>query len=428
MNPQRTKAPSTHPLEGLTFRLPEPVVLGSGARMHMLEDDRDEVCRIEWVFWKGSWDQTTKLQAYTAIRMLPEGAAGRSSSEIAEMVQFHGAFLDERSDQHSSSLILYSLSKHLPRMLELVRELIQEPDFPEYEFGVMLNQKLQEFRIESEKVVSLARRRFNSLLFGENHPYGAKLEEEDFTRITKDDSRAFHSNNYLPVYCDIIVAGKLYPGFASDMERHFGRNWGHSDSADVIIAPAINPAPFQARRVYETKAGALQCAIRIGRPIFSRTHPDQHPFSVVNTLLGGYFGSRLMSNLREDKGYTYGVGSGYVSYRNAGIFFISSQVGAKHWEDALQQVRNELLRLIEEPVPEEELGLVKNYLWGALARAYDGPFARAERLRTYLEYGLNGTDLDAYLAILHSIDTQSVREIASHYLNPEQMIELIVGP
>jgi zinc protease len=422
----RKIAPSAGPIEGLEFRLPECLTLSSGARVHLLEDDRDEVCRIEWIFWSGSWDQQKKLEAYSSIKMLPEGAAGRSSQEIAEMVQFYGAFLDERSNHHSSSLILYSLTKYLPQMLSLMREIIQEPDYPEYEFGVMLNQSLQEFRVESEKVMSLARRKFSGLIFGTSHPYGAMLDESDYNAISPYDARNYHQLNHRPSSCDIIAAGKLYVGFITDMEELFGKQW--TSLAERSTPQVVSPAPYQIQQVYETKAGALQCAIRMGRPLFSREHEDYHAFSIVNTLLGGYFGSRLMSNLREDKGYTYGVGSGSQSMKLGGLFFISSQVGANHWEDAVVQIRAELSRLLSEDVSDDELNLVRNYLWGNLARAYDGPFARAERLRTYLEYGLGGSDLDRYVDILKGFNNEDVRGIAQKYLDPQTMTELIVGP
>jgi len=426
MTLNRTIVPEIHPVEKIDFRMPDSQLLSSGARLHLLEEGDQEVIRIEWVFWKGSWNQSKKLQAYACMKMLSEGAAGKSSREIAEKLQYHGAYLDERSNHHSSSLVLYALTKHLPKLLPLVKDLLTLPDFPEKEFGVMVTRALQEFRIESEKVNSLARRHFNSLIYGENHPYGVLVEEDDFSAIQPEDARWFHSQHFNPNLCDIIACGRTYVGFLSDMEELFGDSWltpsnTHEEEipSDFVYSPKTS---------YMAKPGALQAALRIGKPLIHRLHPDYHGFSVLNTLLGGYFGSRLMSNLREDKGYTYGIGSGLASLKKGAYFFISSQVAANHWEDAVSEVRHEMKKLCEESVGAQELEIVKNYLWGSLSRSFDGPFAKAERVRTYLEYGMDEEDLRKMMDTLTQIDSTELNQLAIKYLNPDTMTQLVVGP
>jgi zinc protease len=161
--------------------------------------------------------------------------------------------------------------------------------------------------------------------------------------------------------------------------------------------------------------------------MITRSHPDYPGMAVLNTLLGGYFGSRLMSNIREDKGYTYGIGSAMVSLREAGYFFISTEVGADVTTAALDEIYKEVKRLQDEPAGEDELSTVRNYLSGTFLKSIDGPFALIDRFKTLTLSGLGYDYYDRYLQTVQSISPAQLQELALRYFNRNDFMELVVG-
>ena len=175
------------------------------------------------------------------------------------------------------------------------------------------------------------------------------------------------------------------------------------------------------------KKGAVQNAIRMGKRVFNRNHPDYPKMTILNTILGGYFGSRLMSNIREDKGYTYGIGSGLVSLQLDGYFYIATEVGADVCQAAINEINKELTVLCETEVGSDELNLVKNYLFGAFQRSIDGPFALADRFKTLLLSGLSFDYYYKYLETVKNVSGKELLEMAQRHLPPSQMTLITVG-
>jgi zinc protease len=162
--------------------------------------------------------------------------------------------------------------------------------------------------------------------------------------------------------------------------------------------------------------------------MFSRSHADFAGMKVLNAILGGYFGSRLMNNLREDKGYTYGIGSSVVPLRKGGYFVISGEVGAGVTKEALSEIKFELNRLCAEQVGESELSLVRSYLTGEMLRAVDGPFAQADLYRELIEDGLEISHFEELIDTIRHINAQQLQDLAIRYLSPDDLFTLVVGP
>ena len=184
----------------------------------------------------------------------------------------------------------------------------------------------------------------------------------------------------------------------------------------------------KSEKVYEEKPGAIQSGIRIGRVLNVKYGSNEFfKLQIINTILGGYFGSRLMSNIREDKGYTYGIGSAVVSMEDAIFFFISAEVGADVTNETLQEVYFELNRLCDDLVPKEELVMVKNYMLGSMLKSSDGPFSMADK---YKSVYLKGEDLsfyDRYISMINKVTSEELLTVAKKYFNPEEMLEVVVG-
>lgn len=193
-------------------------------------------------------------------------------------------------------------------------------------------------------------------------------------------------------------------------------------SSDVFNVPNYKP-----QKSYLPKKEALQNAILIGTPLFNRKHPDYFPLMVANTLLGGYFGSRLMSNIREDKGYTYGIGSALATYKHHGYFIISTEVGSDVCADALKEIYIEIEKLCNRKVPEKELNVVKSYMLGDLLRDMDGPFALADRFKNMYINNLPDTYYPNFAEAIKNVNPDEILRVSQRYLSVENLSELVAG-
>lgn len=384
-----------------------------------------ELIKIEFLFGAGMYQQEMPLLAATVNSMLEEGTSKMSAAQIADAVDYYGAFLEVNIAQDHASVVLYTLNKHIKSTLPVVEQVIKDAVFPQAELDTHLQNKKQKFLVNNKKVATLARKRFSELIFGEQHPYGRDVKDADFDRISREDLLKFYGKYYRSDSCRIVLAGKVNDDIYKTLDDHFGGDDWKSNGNNAIRSFNLDTSTEKQHLMF--KEDALQSAIRIGKVMFNKTHADFHPMQVLNTVFGGYFGSRLMSNIREDKGYTYGIGSGLASLRHSGYFFISTEVGVDVCAKALKEIYFEMDRLREEQITEDELQLVKNYMLGTFLRSVDGPFAMADRFKGILEYGLGYDYFDRYVATIKSISASQLRELANQYLDKNSMIELVVG-
>jgi zinc protease len=384
-----------------------------------------DLIKIEFLFSAGMFQQQRPLQAATVNTMLEEGTSKMNAAQIADAVDYYGAFLETSVSQDHASVVLYTLNKHLQRTLPIVEQVIKDAVFPQQELTTHLINKKQKFLVNKQKVANVARKRFTELLFGEKHPYGINVKDEDFSKISISVLNEFYKTFYKANNCKIILAGKVNEEIYKLLNDHFGGDDWRGTVNPTIVVPPVQTDHEKEHLVH--MEDALQSAIRVGKVLFNKTHKDFQPLQILNTVFGGYFGSRLMSNIREDKGYTYGIGSGIVSLQNAGYFFISTEVGVDVCTNALHEIYFEMDRLREELITEDELQLVKNYLLGTFLRSVDGPFAMAERFKGILQYNLGYDYFNKYIATIKTVSASELRDLANKYLDKNSMIELVVG-
>ena len=307
----------------------------------------------------------------------------------------------------------------------LFRSAFKDATYSQEEVTTYLVNKKQKFLVNSQKVDALARRIFSELLFGKKHPYGLEVKAEDYDLVKREDIISFYKKHYHYGNCTIMAAGKLPANLKEILNAHFGRDkWG---TASKIEKTHVKAEPTTQREHYVERADAVQSAIRVGRRLFNKTHEDYFKFQVLNTILGGYFGSRLMANIREDKGYTYGIGSGLASLVHEGYFFISTEVGSDVTKNALEEIYKEIEKLQTELVSEEELETVINYILGQLLRSVEGPLALADKYRGIWEFGLGYDYYDRYFEAVKAVKPHELRDLANKYLKKADLTELVVG-
>jgi predicted Zn-dependent peptidase len=369
--------------------------------------------------------QKQPLVASAANNLLETGTKNYTANQISDNIDFFGSFFECAVDQDYATLALFSLNKYVDKSLHYVEEIIKHPTFPKDEFDIYMSNKQQKHLVNSEKVNVLARRRYTELMFGEKHPYGVSVKTEDFDNINLETVIQFYKEHYHSGNCTIIASGKLDDNLIDTLNRYFGKTtWG---TVGDISKAEVQINTTQVQKHFIERPDAIQSAIRVGRLLFNKTHPDYFKFQVLNTILGGYFGSRLMANIREDKGYTYGIGSGLSSLVNAGYFFISTEVGADVTNQTLSEIYKELHTLRTELVDEEELETVRNYVLGQFLRSVDGPYALADKFKAIWEFDLDYSYFETYFNAVKTITPQDIKDLANKYFQEKDLIELVVG-
>jgi zinc protease len=420
----RMHAPKIKAMDNFKVTDPEKIILDNGIPLYIVNKGTQDLVRISLIFGAGAWYETEPFTAQATNLMLREGTMNFLSKEIEEKLDFFGAYLETSVESDNSYVSLYALNKHVNELLPLLNEIITMPNFPEKEFEVMIGRQKQYLAVNEQKVNYLARTRFAALIFGPEHPYGTYRQKEHLDNAATGTLKKFHFRHYTPKNCRIVIAGKITSELIHLLNNTLGNNgWKNQPMQTKKFHSNTNPE----KQHFIKRKDALQAAIRIGKQLFNRTHSDFLGMQVLNTILGGYFGSRLMTNLREDKGYTYGIGSALISLQHSGSFFITGEVGADVAKQAAAEIYKEIDRLRNDLVPDGELNLVKSYMLGKFLRSVDGAFAMADMFMSVMETGLDMSFYNRYTEVIRSISASGLRDLAQQYLDPATFHELIVG-
>lgn len=421
----RTIQPEIENLE--TFQIPRPIrtELPNGIPLTVLNAGTQEVVRIDILFAAGQWHQTQKLQALFTNRMLREGTRKFSAPVIAEKLDYYGAWLELSSSAEYAYISLYSLSKYVAETLDIVQSIIKEPLFPEKELNTILDSKKQQHLVNKTRVDFLAQRALQKTVYGASHPCGTYVEETDFEAITPDVLRAFYTEHYQANNCAIFAAGKVTDFVIDQITRAFGEPFGLLKTRTEKRSFSFQTAPE--KRFFTEREDAMQSALRMGCATITRSHPDYLKFRVLNTIFGGYFGSRLMSNIREEKGYTYGISSGIMFYPDNGLFLINTEADNDFVEPIIQEVYREIDKLQQDLVSDKELTLVRNYMLGEMCRSYESPFSILDAWIFIHTTGLDSDYFTRSLDALKEVTAPEIRDLAERYLCKESLKEVIAG-
>jgi zinc protease len=398
--------------------------LDNGIPVYMLEAGTEEIMRIEFVFRAGSSLEYMPLLASSTNMMLTEGSENYSSERINTTLDYYGIFHTLSAEKDHAGIIMLFPNKQIKKALELAAEILFRPVFNEKELSILMNKRLRWHLINREKVQNLAMDKLLESVFGSNHPYGRQVTADDFGKLFPALLKDFHSKFYTPDNLGIIVSGRIHEKSAELLNKYFGK----ITSRKVYVEETANHLHGSSdKKIRIEKTGVLQAAIRIGSSTIKKTDPDYPALKFVNTLLGGFFGSRLMKNIREEKGFTYGIHSSVTSFGQSGFKVIATEVGSPYVQNAIDEIYNEIERLHNEPVKKNELEVVRNYISGELMRMFDGPFALAESFKAVWEFGLDFTYYQRLAEKIKTIDEDEIMRLAKTYYNFEELYEVIAG-
>ncbi len=419
----RTIAPDINPID--RFHLPkvETVSFSNGNTLHKFALGTQPVVRIEWIFNTGSRAENKIGTSFFTTKMLAEGTAALSAPQIQEFLAQYGAFLELNPGNERINITLFCLEKHLPVLVPFIKNLLTESTFPEAQLTKMKQQQIQGIQVNLEKTAYLAGVAFREMLFNNNHPYGKHLDIKTIEALEQSDLTSFFNNELLNRNCDIILTG----GFSKESVELIQKEFGTASLHKANEKPAMPALTKAGREIIIEKEGSVQSSIRYGRMLFNHSHSDYFDTYILNEILGGYFGSRLMQNIREDKGYTYGIHASIVTLQEGGYFVIGTDVKREFTKNTIEEIEKELQILIDTPVSDLELETVKSYMLGSFVGDIQTPFSIADKYKTIFFNGLGYDYYDRFFARIQSITANDIQIVAKKYFAPAEMSYVVAG-
>ncbi len=452
MNPIPLFSDYSFPLPDLQGR---HIVLPNGINLTAFADTDSEVVRLEFIFANaGSNNQRKFFTSAAAANLLTEGSDDMTGAQMADRLDYFGAYVEKSTNRESSYIAFYFLKKYSPDLLPLIELMIKQPLYGEKEFRVYISRQRQAYELEQQKTSTIAYKEFYKRILDSSNPVSKFGKLEDYDLITPNDVRDFYNSFYSSSECEIVLAGNYPEELLREVENRFGAaSWGLARNR---TANGFSKTPFgeiktafqssetafgftvssnydnqthntDSETAFINKNGAVQASLRVGRQTISYNCGDFLPFKVLVALYGGYFGSRLMTNIREEKGYTYSIGSYISTYRNCAVLTTLADVKAEAAKETLKEIDFEAMKLQNDLVPQEELTILKNYLMGECLRGLDGVFDLAEKFSIVRRSGYKATYFEDMMKAIREATPESLRTLAQKYLRPETMCRVVVG-
>jgi len=404
--------------------------LANGVICHYVNAGTQPVVRLEIVFPAGSiHTHQSSLAAFTA-GMMTEGTTTKTSAQIANMVAFYGAELECSASSDRAILTLYALKKHLPDLLPLVVDIMTNATFPKEEIENQRTIRIRNLELQQQKTSYLASTYVGKALYGEAHPYGRIATKKALEEISRDDLIGFYSSSYKA----FTWYSGLFEVIASGMIDAEVMTWIDESIGQVeIVQTSAHPEmileryePLKEKEVLIPKEGT-QSTIRIAAQSIDQEHEDIYNLVFLKEALGGYFGSRLMKNIREDKGYTYGIYAQLIHGKEGSRLQIGADVGIDVTQAALNEIYHEMQVLIDEPIPPHEMELIRGNMMGSLAGAVTNAFSLSDCFKTVHFGGVDYSYFENLKQTIRTVSSKEIQETAAKYLQRELFCEIVAG-
>jgi predicted Zn-dependent peptidase len=397
-------------------------IMPNGMSLFMVRGGTQEVLKLELLFDGGKIRETKRAVAKSTAALIGESTRTKSNAQISEFLDYHAATLQTRSGVDVSRITLYCLTARLPQLLPVIADIALYPAFAEEELEDFKKQAIHRLRIELSRNESIADRILTEKLFSKDHPYGYNTTEEDIRMLNREDLISHHRNHYHLPSCRVFLSGSFTEKTVDSILSEIGSiKTDAAHTRDIRLGGVQEVGSFNFNGPQK-----FQAALRIGSRLFGREHPDFMGLFVLNALLGGYFSSRLMTNIREEKGLTYNIFSSVDSFVYDGCFYIGTELDESNVGITIKEIYQEFKKLREEQVSVNELRMLKNYLLGNLMTQLDGPFNPSEIIKTLILESGDTLYFSKLVQTIKNITPEKIQELACKYLLPEKMSEIIV--
>lgn len=421
--PDRQTPPPTHPFVPSVLPEIEPRHLGSGARLSTFSGGHEPVSCLT-VYFQGGTAEARPAVASLAAAMLLEGAGDRNARALADALDFYGARVSPLIKEHHCGLGAWMLNDRAPQILALVGDILARPLFPETQFARVKAEAITRLKISDSRVSSVADQQARRMIMGPAHPGAHILTEDDIAQVNVDEVRDFHSRTFRTGGCHAFLSGMLDHKL-SDL------------TADTLAALAPGPGagldvkPYRPEDPETTNIsmpGAVQGALSAMLPAPPRSHPDYIPLRLTVMALGGYFGSRLMKNIREEKGLTYGISAYLAGSLDGSYINVALQCPPQHMQTVTDEISREMELMATNPPCGDELERLRLYASTGALEALDTPEGILSQYSTALVVGIPDGYFNRQQQTVAAITPEDMASMARKYLRPDQMRIAIAGP
>ena len=399
---------------------PDRKYLSNGVELFLIPGGNQDVIKIELIFKAGRWYEVHTGASHFCATLLTKGTDGKGSFQIAQIFDQYGAHVDISPGLDFVSVSLYVVTKYLRPVLDLLIEVVTMPAFPVREIEQAEAIFLQNLKVNEEKTSFLASKTFRRKLFGQDHPYGKEIEEADVRALGRKQLLTHYQTRYKQL--TVFVSGKI----DNDSEDLIAQSFSAIDTAESETVKN-SPSGTQSFHQYIAKEGSVQTSIRAGKKSLLRSDSDYARAVFFSHILGGYFGSRLMKNIREEKGLTYGVYASLHPLQHDSYLVIGADVNKENVNLTLDEIKKEMKILRTEPIGTEELHTTKNHFIGSLQAEITTPFAHADKIKTIELHGLSPDYYQHMIELVDAMTADDILEVGNKYFHEDTLNEVAVG-
>jgi zinc protease len=423
--------PRIEPLGAFAAPVPRLHTFANGLKLFVIEKPGDGIEALQLIVKRGSADDPRQLPglATLALEMLDAGAAGRSQTEMAAAADAIGASIRAGAGSDGSVISGSAMTSRAEALVALFADVALRPNFDEAEWARLLGQRQADLQAARAEPRVAASRAFGRAVYGE-HPYGQPGEGtvESVKAMKLADAKAFYSS-FRPAQAALVAVGGAPEAQIVELLRKAFEPWtGPAGGQEKVEPPQARPAPAERPRLVVVDfPGKPQTVMRVGEPGVPRSSPDVLALRLWNSVVGGSFTSRLMQNLREKHGYTYGAGSGFAFAVGPGPFSASADVKTEVTAEALRELLSEVERALDAPISAEELGKAKSLLAFDLVQALEHADGAAAAFGQLFLYDLPLDEFQTFVPRLGKLTAQDVQAAARRALQTQQMTIVLVG-
>lgn len=424
MELNRTIAPPIKEFEKLEIPLCRILILDNGIKLNIIDHGEFDVNRLTMSWNGGAYDVDNFSALMLATELMREGSKSHSGAEIAEILDYNGAWLKSNFHSHHSSIVLHSLNSKFDNVIPSIVESITSPTFPTQEFEINREKLATRKDLNLTKVAYLSNLSNQKLIFGENHPCSKEETSSDIRNITIYDVQNIHNSIFTANGCELFLAGRITPQIEDCINNNFGQLPLATNAFSQRVIP-ISPSTKNLDII--DVAHSMQSAITMSIPTIARSHPDYIDLRYTIMALGGYFGSRLMTTIREEKGYTYGISAMLMGHWEGGVATISTQCDNSYAKQVIDEVKNEIEQLKQNNVDNDELNRLKQYAMTQIAGILDSPFSIMDYYEN-MRHVLTPTDyFYSMQQSLNNLTSERITTLAQQYLNVDELRISIAG-
>ncbi len=398
----------------------EHTTLPNGCDLFLIPGGEQEVVKIEFIINAGKWSEPLPGISHFTGTLLSKGTGKLSSNDISSTLDFLGIHLEIQPGFDFTSISFYGMSRNISFILDLIVDILLNPSIPEHELKQTKEIYFQGLNINLEKTSFVASREFRKQLFGETHPYGRDIEISDLNKINRNELIHFHNDFYKDF--TVFISGNI----SNELKRIIFEKLSQLKVKKSFIVPHKIATPG-VHLSHIDKIESIQTSLRIGQNIIGRRHHDYPAILLLNHILGGFFGSRLMKNIREEKGLTYGIHSSIHPLLHHSYFVISADVNKENREFTIQEIKKELKRLQQRPIHIEELNIARNHFIGSMQTEMNSPFSHADKIKLLMLFNLPNDYFQSLIDSIFSLKEAQLNLIAEKYFEENQLVTVSVG-